>query len=97
MSSRNPTGLQSIVSPPPVPYQEFEQIARDRDFLMQQNTELQRLLDRVVQQSNHRVSEADLDWISRIFCFEEDTRARWDQGTLEETPEDRVIQLDGLI
>ena len=97
MSSRSPAGPESSVSPPPVPYHEYDRLARDRDFLFLQNAELQRLMDRVVQQSNHRVSEADLDWVARIFCFEEDTRARWDQGTSEETPEDRAIRLDGLI
>ena len=97
VSSRSPAGLEQPVSPPLVPYHEYDRLARDRDFLWRQNAELQRLLDRVVQQSNHRVSEADLDWVARVFCFEEDTRACLIEGTSEETPEDRASRLDALV
>lgn len=82
------TSLEESV--PAIPYHVYADLARDRDMLVGQNLELQILVDRMTEESSHRVAVTEAVWKDKIRTVEDIARRRLAEGrstssALEET------------
>ena len=97
LTSKSPEGAKRPLNPTSMPFQEYQLLAEDRDFLLRQNRELQEIVDRAMRELKDRNVENDLDWEARIFCIEDDARNRLAESTSDNTPTAETRRVTRLV